>query len=274
MNVRTLILLAGLSVMYWSSPAADAAIMGFWQFEEASGDALDSSGNGNDGTVLGGATRTAFPAPTPYGNTQSMSFDGDGDKVDMGSGVEVGATDFTLESFVYVNTNGASNFGNIVGKVVSGVFSDKGWQLSTRPDAANGGGEAGPGKFKVLFRTRDGGPSNDIFSADLDFNNWYHVAGVRSGGNVSLYIGGVLAGTQGIANSGDYTSAQAFSVGAATTGGGDFANALNGYVDEVRLSNVALEPSQFLLNVPEPHTIMLLGIGAMALCLRGLRRRK
>lgn len=66
---------------------------------------------------------------------------------------------------------------------------------------------------------------------------------------VSLYVDGNLIESQGIANSGDYTSSQAFSVGAAANGAGDFGSALNGYVDEVRLSNVALDPSKFL-NAP------------------------
>ncbi len=181
-----------------------------------------------------------------------MSFDGAGEKVDMGSALDVGQTDFTLEAFVYVNTNGASEFGAIAGKVVSGVFLDRGWVLQSRPDLLNGGGEAGPGKWKALFRTRDGGAANDIFSADLEFNTWYHLAGVRNGDTLSLYLDGNLVESQALANTGDYTSGQAFAVGGAVSGAGEFANVLNGFVDEVRLSDVAIDPSQFLLNVANP----------------------
>jgi len=44
-----------------------------------------------------------------------------------------------------------------------------------------------------------------------------------------------------------------------------------GLLDEIRISDVALSPSQFL-DVPEPHSIMLLGAGIAALWMRGRRR--
>jgi hypothetical protein len=37
-----------------------------------------------------------------------------------------------------------------------------------------------------------------------------------------------------------------------------------GFIDEVRISDTALDPSQFL-SVPEPATMVLLGLGALAL---------
>jgi hypothetical protein len=45
--------------LLWTSPAggADPNLAGWWRFDEGSGDiAVDSSGNGNDGTLVGGAT--------------------------------------------------------------------------------------------------------------------------------------------------------------------------------------------------------------------------
>jgi hypothetical protein len=58
-----------------------------------------------------------------------------------------------------------------------------------------------------------------------------------------------LSGSQAISNSGDFTSGQEFSIGGAnTTGGppGSFGRAVNGLIDEVRLSKAALEPTEFL----------------------------
>jgi hypothetical protein len=46
----------------------------------------------------------------------------------------------------------------------------------------------------------------------------------------------------------------------------------DGMIDEVRISDVALTPDQFL-NVPEPSTFLLLGIGAISLLAFGRRRR-
>ncbi len=276
MNARNLIAIVVTSMITLTAATIQAATTGYWRFEEASGQALDSADD-RHGTLLGGAARSIdiFGSPVPQtgeANTQSMSFDGlPGSAVTMGTAVEVLNNDFTLETFVKINTNGAVNFPLLAGKLVSGNFSDKGWELQARPDAANGGGEAGPGKWRALFRTRDGGASDDLFSADLDFNVWYHLAGTREGNNLALFINGSPVATDTVSNSGDYNSAQEFSVGGAISGGGSFGRALNGFVDEVRLSNVALEPSQFLnAPIPEPSSATLLGLGALGL----VRRRR
>lgn|GEM_PF-2224198 len=232
-----------------------AATIGYWRFEEASGLALDASGSGVDGTLLGGATRSAliFGSPVPQTgatNTRSMSFDGvTGTAVNMGNGINVDAGNFTLETYVRIKPNGATNYPLLAGKLVSGNFLDRGFELQARPDAVNGGGEAGLGKWKALFRASDDfGGSDDVFSPDLEFDTWYHLAGVRSGNTLRLYVDGVQVGGD-VTPSGSFTSGQEFSVGGAnTTGGppGSFGRALNGFVDEVRLSDAALAPSQFL----------------------------
>jgi hypothetical protein len=231
-------------------------VVGYWRFEEQFGPvAFDSVVSpAENGILAGGAQRSATVASpqvpfTGQPNTSSMQFDGvDGTAINMGADpdLDAGGDDFTLEAFV--NLQDALSFPLIAGKLVSGNFLDRGFELQGRPDAASGG-EAGPGKWKGLFRTRDGTTSDDLFSADLDFNTWYHLAAVRSGNTLSLYVDGQLSGSQAISNSGDFTSGQEFSIGGAnTTGGppGSFGRAVNGLIDEVRLSKAALEPTEFL----------------------------
>jgi len=61
-------------------------------------------------------------------------------------------------------------------------------------------------------------------------------------------------------------------VGQALDGGTGFSNNSLGFFDELRISDVALEPSQFLIapGIPEPGTLSLLALGALGL----LRRRR
>ena len=232
-------------------------VVGYWRFEEEFGPvAFDGAVSpAEHGILAGGAQRSTNVADpqvphTGQPNTSSMQFDGvAGSAINMGADpdLDVGSGDFTLEA--YVNLQDALDFPLIAGKQVSGNFFDQGFELQARPDAANGGGEASPGKWKGLFRTGDGAILDDLFTADLDFNTWYHLAAVRNGNLLSLYVDGNLRGSKTITGSGDFTSGQEFSIGGANITGstpGIFGRAANGLVDEVRLSNTALSVAEFL----------------------------
>ena len=74
-------------------------LVGWWRFD---GNAFDSSGNGNDGTVNGGATYDASPMG------QALTFDGLDDYVNCGSGAILKPTEnITIE--MWVKPNSAQN---------------------------------------------------------------------------------------------------------------------------------------------------------------------
>ncbi len=121
---------------------------------------------------------------------------------------------------------------------------------------------------------------------------WYSMAGVSDGTTLSLYLNDVASGlgyqlvaqtalNQGSANtaltagagSGGDWSAGNFSVGRGMYNGGHGDRAY-GFIDEVRLSDTALTPGQFLSIVPEPSTLALVGLGAFGLLgSRSFRKR-
>lgn len=101
---------------------------------------------------------------------------------------------------------------------------------------------------------------------------WYNIAGVSDGTTLSLYVNGALVASSPIVStdprlaigttSGSDWHAGEWSVGRGLFNGGHSDRAY-GFIDEVRISNSALAPSQFLMPVvPEPAmgTILLVGL--------------
>ena len=123
-----------------------------------------------------------------------------------------------------------------------GFTDSTGWAFQARPnsgiiDFAIGMGGGGSGNFALV-------PS----LSDLFDNSWHHLAGVYDGTTMEFFVDGVSQGTQAtnfVSNTRD------FRMGSTHVNSRHFI----GNLDEVRISNTALAPSQFLNAVPEPSTM-------------------
>ena len=172
---------------------------------------------------------------------------------------------FTVET--YINTNAPDAFRTFIGRddfanEVPGLSSL--FYLQTR---AIGGGI-------VAFAAQDKqNVTREINGPVLAANTWYHVAVVGDGTNATLYLDGTSVGSVGFNGLYNSSSSQGFTVGRGFFNGNP-ADFWNGEIDEVRFSNEALSPSQFLnaAAVPEPTTIGLLGVTASLLMARRRRR--
>jgi hypothetical protein len=128
------------------------------------------------------------------------------------------------------------------------------------------------------------------FPTDPDglLGNWYHLAGVSDGTTLKLYVNNALVTSTPImsadpslsngttngstADGGDWNPG-AWTVGRGLWGGGHTDRAY-GFIDEVRISDVALQPSAFLFGVvPEPTSAVMLLLGGL-FALSGSRRRR
>jgi hypothetical protein len=119
----------------------------------------------------------------------------------------------------------------------------------------------------------DGGALLSITSPDVTLNAWHHVAGTLDGstGAMRLYVDGVLM-------SQTTTAMRPFApltgplpgLGIGNVQSGNYSEYFPGLIDEVRISDTALTPDQFL--IPEPSTCALALLGIVAL-LGGCRMR-
>lgn len=129
--------------------------------------------------------------------------------------------------------------------------------------------------------------ANERITIDSDFvpltGQWYGFAGVSDGVNLTLYAdkldgnGYQSVGTAPFAVGGNPNNALANGGGSNWTFGrgwynGGFADRIDGNLDNIRFSDVALAPSELLAVIPEPGTLALVSLGLLALVGRTRRR--
>jgi hypothetical protein len=230
MTRQTTCLAALAAALVLGSGAAGAATVGYWRFEEGSGSsAADLSGNGNTGTLAGGAafvSSVLYPEVLEQPNVFSLLLDGAGDAVSVADSNSLDVTTaFTVEAFVK-RTGADVNFSGIVVKLnVAGNSPAYGLIFGSADGVRASAHVASPGTIGTA-------------TSPLALDTWHHVAGVYDGAQLRLYVDGVLKAS--VAGSGSVeVSTRAVTFG---TFGADF----QGQIDEVRISNVALAPEQFL----------------------------
>ena len=146
--------------------------------ESGGSTAIDSSGNGNNGTTLGNA----------YLSSVSLDLDGNGDCLDCGNNtsLDIGSGDLTITARI----NLANNQNSYVGLVTKGAASssDAGYALIYRSDTDG-----------LLFLLSDGSTrlwlsSNN--SLGLKDNQWHRVTvTVNRTGNAIFYVDGNVVGS-------------------------------------------------------------------------------
>jgi len=295
--MRELKQMLGAAVVAVSVPvgAAQASVVGYWTFDDyAVGDSLasdnivrDESGNGrhmrailNPGTTILGAT-----------GTTAAYLDGDGERFEFlpgfnaftNSGLTASSSDlvfsstnpggsdsFTIEAIVTLPHNdpsagGVGAEGAVLGK---GQFAANSGNDQIFINAVNNGGSH-PNTVEAFIG--DGASPlgttrvSNINEQNIS-NDWHHIAAVRdrSADSWSLFLDGVLVSQfVGSAANGDLDNLVGnFVVGARDATG---TNPFRGGVDMVRISDTALDSSEFLL-IPEPSVgaLFLLGVACMA----------
>lgn len=133
---------------------------------------IDGSSNNFTITRNGNTTQGSF---NPYGSLWSNYFDGSGDYLQW-TGTAIGSGDFTAECWVMPQAITGANFA-VIGSASANTSA--GWEIAVLNNV-------------FVFYSNN---SNIILtSTTLSVNTWYHVAAVRSGSTLRMYINGVDSG--------------------------------------------------------------------------------
>jgi len=243
---------------------AGSGTVAYYRFEgtpgataTGTGTIIDSSGNGLSATAIDGPVYSAnVPASTvPLNgdqNATSLSFDGTEQRVFVPDNPQFQLTqNLTLEAYVYAQPlTAASPDGNIIFRGDSRPGLDP-YRLSF-----NG---------SLVFQINNASNQSAEVIAPIPLGQWVHVAGTLDDttGTMRLYVNGTLVASA-------ITTIRPFDVlsgpnpglgiGSLQDGSGEY---FHGLIDEVRISNVALSPSQFL-DAPQSPSGSTITVGSFS----------
>ena len=202
------------------------SLAGEWNFDGQN--ANDSSGNGNNGTINGGAVTTTT---TPYGNgaagQYAMSFDGINDYVSVLHSASISLSNtFTVSVWIKTNTAGRRI---LVKEPSGGGVTNYSLQLDSS-------GYLGGGTYDNLSH------NSSFYNTAKAVNdgNWHHAVMARDGvSKIYIYVDSVMQ------------SATDTTVGNTITNSGNFiignrnnvSSYFNGSIDEVRIYSAVLPSS-------------------------------
>lgn len=188
-------------------------------------DLLDTWGGNNTSIIIGG-TPIVKGADNCVDN-KCLSFNGSADYFYAGTGgnnfnvTNVGDS-MTVEAWIKTSTSGRSQ--TIVAKWTPWIFFLD-------------------GSRRLMFYIRSGGADTNVFSTSrISYGEWQHVAAVftKSNRTVNFYINGDSAGSSVFSTDIDVGTGSRFQV----AGYGNINTLMNGFIDDVRLYNVAISSSE------------------------------
>ena len=203
----------------------DSNTVGLWHLNELFGDSVyDASGN-NNGNAVGAAITSG-----KFG--EARSFDGNSDYVVVPNSASLEITSgITLEAWVNLDNN---SFSNIAGVLSKGGFDlDRGYELLVQ------------GMYvQFALRINQDLAVNDM-RTPLTPGIWYHLAATYDGTYMKIYVNGICDTTYHVPVPSPISPGTDSLFIGKRTEGNNFVAHFPGRIDEVRISNIARQPSEF-----------------------------
>ena len=188
----------------------------------------------------------------------SVFFDGFGDKLSVPNSADVrlGSNDFTMEAWV--------KFGDVSGywDSVLGMYDESADRRTYYLARYRSGGAAEDGRLYMYVNTdgTSGGYAN-VQGGFVSINDWHHVAGVRDGNTLRLYLNGVQVGSSSFSGTVYNNTTDALFIGDVES---DDNKIMNGFISNVRLINgTCIYPNGTTFTPPQqeltlvPNTVLL-----------------
>ncbi|MFH1656921.1 MAG: LamG-like jellyroll fold domain-containing protein [bacterium] len=194
-----------------------ADLVGEWKFDDGADPTRDSSGNGNNGDLVGFTT----PGWTDKGIFgQALEFDGIDDYINCGSSTSLNITDeITIEAWVNMSKVGTEAY-----EFISKASNYCMYLYVT-----------GASPRMMMSVNIGGGKYPQGASVIGNYNEWHHIAGVYDGSRIMNYVDGEIKASEILS-------------GTMSTGTGilriNGRSLHKGFIDEVRIYNRALSSTE------------------------------
>jgi len=202
-----------------------AGLVGHWSFEEDSGSTvIDSSGQGNDGTIYGATRVNSLP-----GLGKAMSFYGVGDYVEVpnSASLNFGTGPMTIALWAKGGFAGYPLLAKTIDTTGYAIQTD--WH------------DADPSNYSGGYYWYPATAGNELIGPAAivgDLTAWHHIVVTRSDGNGSIYIDGDLK------TSGTFTMSSSDNTVPLKMGYDPNWGDYNGLIDEIRIYNRALSSDE------------------------------
>ena len=184
---------------------------------------------------------------TVYGNTQisttqsqiggsSAYFDGAGDYlvIPNTNPISFGSSNFTIECWYRANTRFTS-YPVLLSNYVSSSFTTNAWALIDRHNDSNNT------KFTFWIYNHSSSSPLLVSSTSVANGTWYHLAIIRNGNTIKMYVNGTEEASASFTGSLDGGTNPNISIGRANSAGTE----IQGWIDELRFSNTARYTANF-----------------------------